>query len=116
MKDLPEARDPQPDNQVDPGAARPSSGFTPYPEMYLYALLFASFTTGAAISIVVNEILTATGSPADIVRAILLDMWRAAAAGAVFAVTVAIVLKTVGAVSRYRRRLPFNPREEKPRR
>ena len=116
MKDLPEVREPQPDNPLDPGTARWPSNFTPFPEMYLYALLFASFTTGAAISIVVNEILTATGSPVDIVRAILLDMWRAAAAGAVFAVTVAIVLKTVGSVSRYRRRPPFNPREERPRR
>ena len=101
MKDRPEPREPQLDNPVDPGPARPPSGSAPYPEMYLYALLFVSFTTGAAISIIVNEILTATGSPADIVRAILLDMWRAAGAGAVFAVTVALVSKTVRSVSRY---------------
>ena len=115
MKDRPEAREPQPDNPVDPGSARPPSGSTPYPEMYLYALLFVSFTTGAAISIIVNELLTATGSPVDIVRAILLNLWRAAGAGAVFVVTVALVLKTVRSVSRCWRKLPFNPREGRPR-
>ena len=116
MKDRPEAREPQPDNPVDPRPAQPPSSSAPYREMYLYVLLFVSFTTGAAISIIVNEILTATGSPVDIVRAILLNMWRAAGAGAVFAVTVALASKTVRSVSRYWRKLPFNPREGRPRR
>lgn len=62
--------------------------------MHLYLLLFVSFTTGAAISIMVNELLTATGSPLDIVLSILQNMWRAAGAGAVFTVTMAIVFKT----------------------
>ena len=110
MKDHPEAREPQPDNPVDNGPARPPSGSAPYREMRLYLLLFVSFTTGAAITIIVSELLTATGSPLDTVRDIILNMWRAAGAGAVFAVTMAIVFKTVRLVSRCLRRLPLRSR------
>ena len=115
MKDHPEAPEPQTVLPVDPGPAQPPSGSAPYREMYLYLLLFVSFTTGAAISIIVNEVLTATGSPMDTVRCILQNMWRAAGAGAVFAVTVALVSKTAGLVSRCLRRLPFRSRRRKPR-
>ena len=52
--------------------------------------------------------------PVDIVRTILLNMWRAAATGAVFAVTVALVSKTVRSVSRYQLKPPFNLGEERP--
>ena len=107
MKDHPEAPEPQPDNPVDNGPARPPYAAAPYREMHLYLLLFVSFTTGAVITIIVSELLTATGSPVDTVRAILLNMCRAAGAGAVFAVTVAFVFKTVRLVSRCLRRLPF---------
>ena len=65
MKDHPDAPEPQTDIPVDPGPAQPPSGSAPYREIYLYLLLFVSFTTGAAISIIVNEVLTATGSPMD---------------------------------------------------
>ena len=115
MKDHPDAPEPQTDIPVDPGPAQPPSGSAPYREMYLYLLLFVSFTTGAAISIIVNEVLTATGSPMDTVRCILQNMWRAAGAGAVFAVTVALVSKTAGLVSRCLPRLPFRSRRRKPR-
>ena len=111
MKDCPEAQEPQPDNPVDPGPAYPPYVASPYREMHLYLLLFVSFTTGAAISIIVNEALTATGSPLDTVRSIIQDMWRAAGAGAVFAVTMAFVFKTVRLVSRCLRRLPFRSRQ-----
>ena len=114
MKDHPDASEPQTDIPVDPGPAQPPSGSAPYREMYLYLLLFVSFTTGAAISIIVNEVLTATGSPMDTVRCILQNMWRAAGAGAVFAVAVALVSKTAGLVARCLRRLPFKPPEGRP--
>ena len=99
MKDRLDAPEPQPDNPVDPGPACPPSAAAPYRKIYLYILLFVSFTTGAAISIIVDEALSATGSPMDTVRSILQNLWRAAAAGAVFAVTVALVFKTVRPVS-----------------
>ena len=109
MKDQPEVPEPQPDNTVDPGTARPASGSAPYREIYLYVLLFFSFTTGAAISIIVNELLSTSGSPVDTVRSILQDMWRAVGAGAVFAVTVALVSKTTRSVSRCWRKPPVTP-------
>ena len=115
MKDRPDAPEPQTDIPVDPGSAQPPSGSAPYREIYLYLLLFVSFTTGAAISIIANEVLTATGSPMDTVRCILQNMWRAAGAGAVFAVTVALVSKTARLVSRCLRRLPFRSRPRPPR-
>ena len=111
MKDRPEAQEPQPDNPVDPGPACPPYVASPYREMHLYVLLFVSFTTGAAISIIVNEALTATGSPLDTVHDILQNMCHAAGAGAVFAVTMAFVFKTVRLVSRCLRRLPFRSRQ-----
>ena len=111
MKDHTEVPEPQPDNTVDPGPARPLSGSAPYPEMYLYLLLFVSFTTGAAISIIVDEALSATGSPLDTVRSILQNMWRAAGAGTMFAVTVVLVSKTARSVSRCRRKLLFKSQE-----
>ena len=111
MKDRSDKSEPQPDNCVDPGPACPPYAASPYRERELYVLLFVSFTTGAAISIIVNGLLTATGSPMDTARNILQDMWRAAAAGAVFAVTMAFVLKTVRLVSRCLRRLPFRSRQ-----
>ena len=113
MKDRPEAPESQPDNPVDPDPARPPSGSAPYREMYVYVLLFVSFTTGAAISIIVNEALTATGSPLDTVGSILRNMWRAVGAGAVFAVTMAIVSKTAGSVSCCWRKLRFKPLQRK---
>ena len=100
MKDHPEAPEPQPDNPVDNGAARPPYAAAPYREICLYVLLFVGFTTGAAVTIIVNEALTATGSPLDTARAILQNMCRAAGAGTVFAVTVALVSKTAALVSR----------------
>ena len=113
MKDRPEVPESQPDNTVDPGPDRPPSVSAPYREMYVYLLLFVSFTTGAAISIIVNEALTATGSPLDTVGSILQNMWRAVGAGAVFAVTMALVSKTAGSVSRCWRNLPFKPLQRK---
>ena len=82
------------------------------PEMELYVVLFVSFTT-AAVSIIVNELLTAAGSPLDTVRSIIQDMWRAASAGAVFTVTMAFVFKTVRLVSRCLQRVPFRSRQSK---
>ena len=114
MKDHPEAPESRPENPVDPGPAQPPSGSAPYREIYLYLLLFVSFTTGAAISIIVNEVLTATGSPVDTVRCILQELWRAAGAGAVFAVTVALVSKTARLVARCWRKLPFRSRHRPP--
>ena len=114
MKDHPDAPEPQTVIPVDPGPAQPPSGSAPYREMYLYVLLFVSFTTGAATSIIVNEVLTATGSPMDTVRCILQNMWRAAGAGAVFAVTVALISKTARLVARCWRKLPFKPPEGRP--
>ena len=117
MKDHPDAPEPQTDIPVDPGPAQPpsASASAPYREMYLYLLLFVSFTTGAAITIIVNEVLTATGSPMDTVRCILQNMWRAAGAGAVFAVIVALVSNTARSVARCLRRLSFRSRRRKPR-
>ena len=110
MKDRPEVPESQPDNTVDPGPARPPYATAPYREICLYVLLFVSFTTGAAIIIIVNEALSATGSPVDTVRAILQNMCSAVGAGAVFAMTVAFVFKTVRLVSRCLRRLPLRSR------
>ena len=107
MKDRPNVPEPQPGNCVDPGPPCPPYLASPYREMKLYVLLFVSFTTGAAISIIIDGLLTATGSPLDTARDIIQDMWRAAAAGAVFAVTMAFVFKTGGLVSRCLKRLPF---------
>ena len=107
MKDHPEAPEPQPSNPRDPGPTRPLYAAAPYREICLYVLLFASFTTGAAITIIVSELLTATGDPVDTVRDIFQNMCRAAGAGAVFVVTVAFAFKTVRLVSRCLRRLPF---------
>ena len=115
MKDRPEAPEPQPDTPVDSGPAPPPYAAAPYREMHLFLLLFVGFTTGAAITIIVNELLTTTGSPLDTVRDIILNMWRAAGAGAVFAVAVAFVFKTVRLVSRCLRRLPFRSRPRPPR-
>ena len=115
MKDRPEAPEPQTDVPVDPGPARPPHAAAPYREICLYVLLFVGFTTGAAITIIVNEALTATGDPLDTARAILQNMCRAAGAGAVFAVTVAFVFKIVRLMSRCLRRLPFRSRPRPPR-
>ena len=113
MKECPDAPETQPDNPVDARPAQPPSGSAPYREMYLYVLLFVSFTTGAAISVIVNELSTATGSPADTARSILQDLRRAAGAGAVFAVTVALIFKTTRLVTRSWRKLPFKPQQQK---
>ena len=75
--------------------------------MELYVVLFVSFTTGAVISIIANELLTATGSPLDTIRSIIQNMWRAAAAGAVFTLIMVFIFKTVRLVSRCLKRLPF---------
>ena len=114
MRDRPAARESQPDEPVDPGPACPHYVALPYREMYLYLLLFVSFTAGAAISIIVDELLTATGCPMDTVRDILQNMWRAAGAGAVFTVTVAILFKTARLVSRWWRKLPFKTLDGRP--
>ena len=113
MKDCPEAPESQPDIPVDPGPAQLPSGSVPYREIHLYFLLFVSFTAGAAISIIVNELLTATGSPVDTVLSILQNMWRAGGAGAVFTVIVAIIFKITKLLGRCWRKLPLKPQERR---
>ena len=65
---------------------------------------------------VLHEVITATGSPLDTLRSVILNMGHVAGVGIAFTMAVALVSKTVRSVSRRLRQLPFKSRERKPRR
>ena len=87
----------------------------PCQEIDRYIFLFVLFTTTGVIVMVLHEVITATGSPLDTLRSIILNMGHVAGTGIAFTMAVALVSKTVRFVSRRLRQLPFKSRERKPR-
>ena len=112
MKDHPEAPEPQFHTPRDPEATREPSAILRYGETDWYIFHFVLFTTAGVITMIVHQVIAPIGSPLDTVRYTIFSMGNIAGMGLVYAITVALVTKTVGSVYRRLRRLPFRSREQ----
>ena len=112
MKDHPEATDPPSGNPGDPKTAGEPPAIPRYEETDRYIFHFVIFTTAGVITMIVYQVINPVGSPLDTVRYTIFSMGNIAGMGLVYAITVALVTKTVGSVYRRLRRLPFRSREQ----
>ena len=115
MKDHPQTPTLPSDNPGDPEATREPSAIPRYGEMDRYILHFVIFTTAGVIAMIVHQVIAPIGSPLDTIRYTIFSMGHIAGMGLVYAITVALVAKTVRSVSRRLRQLPFRSREQQPR-
>ena len=113
MRDHPEKPQPQPGNPREPETARESSVILRYGEMDQYIFHIVVFTTAGVITMIVIHVINPVGSPLDTIRYTIFSMGNIAGMGLVYAITVALVTKTVGSVYRRLRRLPFRSREQR---
>ena len=81
-------------------------------EMEAYVALFIVLLMAGTVTLVVYEVIRATGSPVDTIHYIVTNLWRAGAAALFFTLTAAGVSKGLRLAARRLRQWLFKSREE----
>ena len=81
-------------------------------EMEAYAALFIVLLMTGTVTLVVYEVIRATGSPVDTIHYIVTNLWRVGAAALFFTLTAAGISKGVRHATRRLHQWVFKSREE----
>ena len=114
MRELPDAREPQPGNPRELETARESPAILRYGETDWYIFHIVVFTTAGSITMVLIHLINPVGSPLDTFRSILVNVGHVSGMSIAYTVALALVSKTVRSVCRRLRQLSFRSRQEEP--
>ena len=112
MKDHPETSETQNCGGGDLKESRGSIATTSPGDMEAHVALFIVLLMAGTVTLVVYEVIRATGSPVDTIHYIVTNLWRAGAAALFFTLTAAGVSKGIRLAARGLRQWLFKSREE----